>query len=246
MLPHHTIQPEGKGWITMGDINSHSPSWGYPDRDPKGDEMGDWVITNQMVLTNHPDEPQTYYSRARRTTSCPDIAIAADDVAKIIQCHVGGSFHKPVLLVIRQDLLLVDRRLCPSWNYKRPNWPEFRLKKKLTKTAETSRWSNITWMKKQTCSQEPSSGLPKKQFPEEEGKTASQARKLSYKISIVLSADSERRWNPAQQMITHLHTTKLKQNLPDSGFNRHALLGMKKPTSLNVEILTVRGSWQSC
>ena len=67
----HAIQPEEERWIIMGDFNSHSPSWGYPDLDPKGDEVEDWIITNQMILINRPDEPHTYYSRAWRTTSCP-------------------------------------------------------------------------------------------------------------------------------------------------------------------------------
>ena len=126
----HAIQPEEERWIIMGDFNSHSPSWGYPDLDPKGDEVEDWIITNQMVLINRPDEPHTYDSRAWRKTSCPDIAIATDDVAKITKRHVEqqlrGSDHKPVLLVIKQDLREAGRKLCPSWNYKRANWPEFR------------------------------------------------------------------------------------------------------------------------
>ena len=91
--------------------------------------MEDWIITNQMVLINRPDEPHTYYSRAWRKPSCPDITIARDDVPKITKRHVeqqlGGGDHKPVLLVIKQDLQQASRKLCPSWNYKRANWPEF-------------------------------------------------------------------------------------------------------------------------
>ena len=128
----HAIQPEEERWIIMGDFNSHSPSWGYPDLDAKGDEVEDWIITNQMVLINRPDEPHTYYSRAWRKTSCPDIAIATDDVAKTTKRHVeqqlGGSDHKPILLAIKQDLREAGRKLFPSWNYKRANWPEFRKK----------------------------------------------------------------------------------------------------------------------
>ena len=44
----HAIQPEEERWIIMGDFNSHSPSWGYPDLDAKGDEVEDWIITNQL------------------------------------------------------------------------------------------------------------------------------------------------------------------------------------------------------
>ena len=148
--PHlHAIQLEEERWIIMEYFNSHSPSWGYADPGPKGDEVEDWIITSQMVLINRPDEPHTYYYRAWRKTSCPDIAIATDDVAKRTERHVeqlGESDHKPVF-VIKQDLRQERRKLCPSWNYKRANWPVFR-KKKPMKTAETRKWSNITYMKK--------------------------------------------------------------------------------------------------
>ena len=70
------IKPHGERWIIVGDFNSHSSSWGYPDLDSTGEEVEDWIITNQMVLINHPDDPHTYYSRARRATSCPYLAIA--------------------------------------------------------------------------------------------------------------------------------------------------------------------------
>ena len=204
MLHLHAIQPEEERWITMRDFNSHSPSWGYPDLDPKGDEVEDWTITNQMVLINRPDKSHTYYSRAWRKTSCPDISIAADDVTKMTEHHVkqqlGGSDHKPVLLVIKQDLCQAGRKLCPSWNYKEQTGQNF-IKRQM-KTAENWRWNNITWMEKWTYSQKSLSVLPKKQFPEEGGQTTSQAGMHSFGNSIVLSADSERRWNPAQQMIT--------------------------------------------
>ena len=148
-----------------------------------------------MVLINRPDEPHAYYSRAWRTTSSPDIATARDDVAKITKRHVeqqlGECDHKPVLLVIRQDLRQAGRKLCPSWNYTWTNRPEFR-NKKLMITAENWRWCNITRIRKWIYSQEPSSELPKKQFPEDEEKTTSQAGMHSFKKSAVLWADSEK------------------------------------------------------
>ena len=134
----HAIQPEEERWIIMGDFNSHSPSWGYPDLDPKGDDVEDWIITNQMVLINRPDEPHTYYSRAWQKTSCPDIAIATDDVAKTTKRHVeqqlGGSDHKPVLLVIKQDLREAEN-CSQAGTTKGQTGQNF--VKKLMKTAET-------------------------------------------------------------------------------------------------------------
>ena len=132
MIDLHSIQPEAERWIIVGDFNSHSPSWGYPDLDPKGEEVEDWIITNQMVLINHPDDPHTYYSRAWRTTSCPDLAIATDDVAKIayrqVEQQLGGSDHKPVLLHIKHEQQPTNSYPCSSWNYKKANWTEFQRK----------------------------------------------------------------------------------------------------------------------
>ena len=87
----------------MGDFNSHSPSWGYDDLDHKGDEVEDWIITHNMVLINKADDPSTPELGEQRS-SCPDLAIATDDVAKItsreVDKQLGGSDHKPIFLTI--------------------------------------------------------------------------------------------------------------------------------------------------
>ena len=127
--PHlHAIELEEERWIIMEYFNSHSPSCGYADLHPKGDEVEDWIITSQMVLINRPVEPHTYYYRAWRKATCPDLTIATDDVAKRTERQVeqlGESDHKPVFLVIKQDLRQERRKLCPGWNYKRANCPVF-------------------------------------------------------------------------------------------------------------------------
>ena len=137
----HAIQPEEARWIIMGDFNSHSPSWGYPDLDPKGGEAEDWIITNQMVLINCPDEPHTYYSRAWRKTSCPDIAIETDDVAKTTKRHVeqqlGGSDHKPVLLSSSRICERLVENCAQAGTTKEQTGQNY--VKKMMKTAET-RW----------------------------------------------------------------------------------------------------------
>ena len=145
-LSFHNIKPDGKRWIIVGDFNSHSPSWGYPYLGSKGEEVEDWIIINQIVLINYPDYPHTYHSRAWRTTSCLDLAIATDDVTKITRHHVdqqlGGSDHKPVILHIKQDSQPTNIKQCPSWNYKKANWTDF--KQKQISTAKFWTWVNTT------------------------------------------------------------------------------------------------------
>ena len=227
----------------MGDFNSHTPIWGYPNLDPKGDEVKDWIITNQMVLINRPDEPHTYYSRAWRKTSCPDIAITTDDVAKITKRHVeqqlGGSDHKPVLLVIKQDLREAGRKLCLTWNYKKANWPEFRKKADENCRNQMMEQHHLNGNGKLSTG-----ALPKKQFPEER---LHPRLKCTAAGTSQYCQQSERRWNLAQQMKTQLPTTKPKQNLPDRSSNRHMLLGMKeRPPSTWKKIRASCGSSLSC
>jgi hypothetical protein len=49
--------------IIVGDFNSHSPSWGYPTMDSRGEEIEDWMIENRLVLINEPQAEPTFYSR---------------------------------------------------------------------------------------------------------------------------------------------------------------------------------------
>jgi hypothetical protein len=127
LLP--TVVPTDSSWILAGDLNSHSPSWGYDDFNKKGEEVENWIITNRLNLINQPDDPPTYYSRSWRTTSSPDLAIATDDIESISSREVcqqlGGSDHKPVIIRIGRKMRSMVDNLQPSWNYKRVNWELF-------------------------------------------------------------------------------------------------------------------------
>ena len=101
------LQPNSKDWMIVGDFNSHSPSWGYPSLDAKGEEVEHWIVSNHLVLINTPTDPPTFYSRVWKTTSTPDIAIATDNIQKIAKREVseqpGGSDHKPVILTLAKQ-----------------------------------------------------------------------------------------------------------------------------------------------
>ena len=129
MIQLHSLQPSSEDWIIVGDFNSHSPSWGYSSLDAKGEEIENWVISNQLVLLNKPDDPPTFYSRVWKTTSTPDLAIATDNLQKMAEREVseqlGGSDHKPVILTIAKQVIPYSGKLPPSWNYKKANWKLF-------------------------------------------------------------------------------------------------------------------------
>ena len=126
-----SIEPGSTDWIILGDFNSHSPSWGYTDLDSKGEEVENWVIANQLVLINHPEDPPSFYSRAWRTCSTPDLAIATDDLQgasdREICPQLGGSDHKPVIIHLSQRVPDTHTPyLPPSWNYKKADWTLFK------------------------------------------------------------------------------------------------------------------------
>ena len=124
---HNLILSE-ENWIVVGDFNSHSPSWGYKDLDNKGEEVENWIISNQLILLNKPDDPPTFYSRTWRSTTRPDLAIATEDIHKISErlvCpQLGGSDHRPVTITL-QERRSNTKTAPPSWNFKKANWQLF-------------------------------------------------------------------------------------------------------------------------
>ena len=101
------------------------------------------VPTYNMVFINKPDD---LYSRPWRTTSCPDLAIATNDGETITSREwdkqLGGSDHKPIFLTRERQETPPEIYQCPSWNFKKANWEDF--KKQQTKTARSLPCNNIT------------------------------------------------------------------------------------------------------
>ena len=124
------LQPNSENWMIVGDFNSHSPSWGYPSINAKGEEVEHWIVSNRLVLINTPTDPPTFYSRVWKTTSTPDIAIATDNIQKIAKREVseqlGGSDHTPVILTLAKQVNTNAGKMPPSWNYKKADWKRFR------------------------------------------------------------------------------------------------------------------------
>ena len=125
----HNIPCLPERYLITGDFNSHSPSWGYRQIDNKGEEVEDWMLSNNLVLVNKPEDPDTFLSRVWRTTSTPDLAMATDDIGKYttreVASQLGGSDHKPVILTINERRNSAFQLPKARWNYKRANWKQF-------------------------------------------------------------------------------------------------------------------------
>lgn len=131
-LDLNTIQLAEKQHLIVGDFNGHSPAWGYNDTDTRGDQIQDWMIDNQLILLNKPDDKPSFYSRAKKTTSTPDLAVATEDIEKRTTRNVGnqlgGSDHLPITLHVADVSTVSEHhRKRASWNFKRANWGKYQL-----------------------------------------------------------------------------------------------------------------------
>ena len=128
-LKLHKIPVQENKLLIMGDFNGRSPSWGYEDRNARGENIEDWMLDSKLVLINSPDDKPTCLSRAWNTTSHPDLAMATEDVekqcTKTVEDQLGGSDHRPILIHVKSSKPPHTARKTPSWNYKKANWSKY-------------------------------------------------------------------------------------------------------------------------
>ena len=115
--------------MVVGDFNSHSPSWGYTDLDAKGEEIEDWQVNNCLQLLNKPDDIPTFYSRAWKTTSHPDLSFVSNNLSlgakKEVMDQLANSDHKPIKISLDIPTPCYETNTMPRWNYKKANWELF-------------------------------------------------------------------------------------------------------------------------
>ena len=47
--------------LIIGDMNSHSQSWGYPDFNARGEEIEEWQAENRLILLNKPEDKPSFF-----------------------------------------------------------------------------------------------------------------------------------------------------------------------------------------
>ena len=90
--PQATQHPTNQGLLVVEDFNEHSPSWGYQNINNRGEHVEDWMMDNNLVLINKPDDKPTCLSKAWKTTISPDLALATDDIQKCCQ-RIGPTWR---------------------------------------------------------------------------------------------------------------------------------------------------------
>lgn len=115
--------------IVVGDFNSRSERWGYPDTDNRGDEVEDWEIDYNLHLINKPEDKPSFYSRRWCNTSTPDLAFCTGDILhktdRAVLDQLAGSDHRPVKLTVNMTYTPEEQTPLPRWNYKRADWDKF-------------------------------------------------------------------------------------------------------------------------
>ena len=113
--------------IVVGDLNGHSPEWGYDKTDARGVEIQEWMMDNHLVLINKPDDRPSFFSTPWKTTSTPDIAVATEDIQKrtvrVVNDQLGKNDHLPITIHIAE--VSRENEYCrkrASWNFKKANW----------------------------------------------------------------------------------------------------------------------------
>ena len=125
----HGIDVQPNNCIVVGDFNSHSPSWGYNEQDAKGEDLEDWQVMNNLHLLYDPEDPPTFFSRAWKTTSNPDLAFVTNDLGRgatrTVQNQLASSDHKPIMIELKRCKPKVETSTIPRWNFKKADWELF-------------------------------------------------------------------------------------------------------------------------
>ena len=124
---------------------------------------------------NRPDDQPTHLSRAWKTLSTPDLAIASEDIQKICDrefyTQLGGSDHLPVLLKVTLTEQTTSQKKEPNWNYTKADWSKFqKLTDMLCRELDTDNSKNINASVHQLTAYFKQQGRPS---TEAEGRTTS-------------------------------------------------------------------------
>ncbi|GFS02110.1 RNA-directed DNA polymerase from mobile element jockey [Elysia marginata] len=83
--------------------------------DARGEGLEDWMIENQLILINKPDDTTTFFSRAWKSLSTPDLAMATDDIQFMLSMVVVIMYWKnhsteDQLVYLAQELKMLSKK----------------------------------------------------------------------------------------------------------------------------------------
>ena len=109
--------------LVMGDINRHSPSWGYKDLNVRGEPVKDWMIDKTHQQTRRQAHMSvTSLEDYRHTRRCHCLSRHSKDVHKKCRRLAPGCDYLPVLLQLSLSYHTGIHCKKPSRNYKKADW----------------------------------------------------------------------------------------------------------------------------
>ena len=115
--------------LLAGDLNAHSPSWGYKDYNPRGKEVESLCNGSNLILMQNAESKPTLLHRASGATTRPDLTMISADIVDICQVTVmddiGGSDHRPILTTITHTTQKQTRNRTTLWNFRKANWTRY-------------------------------------------------------------------------------------------------------------------------
>ena len=114
--------------LIVGDLNAHSPLWGYKERNKSGEAVEDFVQSNPLVLLNSPTSQPTLMHYATKKQFSPDLDIVTGDILAGCERKVLediGSDHLPTLLSVEIESNQTVRNTKCRPNFWKANWGLF-------------------------------------------------------------------------------------------------------------------------
>ncbi|KAI4811062.1 hypothetical protein KUCAC02_013985 [Chaenocephalus aceratus] len=135
----------GKPQIVIGDFNSHSTQWGYPEMNKDGEAEEDWMDTNQLSLIHDPKLPHSFFSARWKHGYNPDLTMVTSNIAglckKTVLDPIPSSQHRPIGILINAAVVPTIVPFKRHFNYKKADWKGFtnELEEKITNIIPVSK-----------------------------------------------------------------------------------------------------------
>ena len=119
-----------KKTVIAGDLNGHSPLWGYTDRDNTGKKIEELCQSTNLILLQNENSTPTLLHRRHGTLHRPDLSLVSADLENHCREEVLediSSDHRPILTKINITKQAHKKRRT-RWNFKKANWNLFKEK----------------------------------------------------------------------------------------------------------------------
>ena len=113
--------------IIAGDLNGHSPEWGYSDYNPTGISIEELCESTNLTVLQDKNSPPTLLFKVNKKGYRPDLTILSSDLLNRHTIKVLDSVdsdHRPILTSILEKKKKSYRRRT-KWNFKKADWIKY-------------------------------------------------------------------------------------------------------------------------